>query len=480
MNRNRSISVFSMMVGVGLLLLMAWAGMATEPAHAQGGPVWPTLVAQDIGIAFNEPTFITHAGDGSGRMFVVQKGGLIRIVVGGTVLPTPYIDLDAVVGSSGSEQGLLSMAFSPNYATNGEFYVNYTNNSGNTVIARYSVSANPDVANPASAQIILTINQPYSNHNGGQLQFGDDGKLYIGMGDGGSGGDPQNHAQNTNDLLGKILRLDVETGDPITYTIPADNPYVGQSGYRGEIWHIGTRNPWRFSFDRQTDDMYIADVGQGNWEEIDFQPAASTGGENWGWRCYEGNAAYNTSGCGSSSNYDFPVAQYSHGSGCSVTGGYVYRGPNYPRMQGVYFYADYCSGNLWGLQNIGGTQGWVTQLLITASGNPITFGEDEAGNLYMGTQNGRIYQLTDPSGGATPTPTSTTVPATPTNTNTPVPPTPSNTPVPPTATATTPPSAVDVGTITASAPSVLPYGMVIGSALLAFGVVGLLWSLRKR
>ncbi|MCS6781435.1 MAG: PQQ-dependent sugar dehydrogenase, partial [Geminicoccaceae bacterium] len=247
------------------------------------------------------------------------------------------------------------MAFAPDYATNGRFYVYYVNVAGDLVIARYHVSTNPDVADVNSEQIVLTIPHPiHNNHNGGQLAFGpNDGLLYIGPGDGGSGGDPPNNAQNPAQLLGKLLRINVEAGNPVTYTIPTTNPFTQTSGYRGEIWALGLRNPWRFSFDRATGDLFIADVGQYAWEEVNYQPANSNGGQNYGWRCFEGNADYNTSGCGPRGNYTFPVSAYGRDQGCSVTGGYVYRGALYPNLTGRYLYSDFCSGRIWSLRFTG-------------------------------------------------------------------------------------------------------------------------------
>lgn len=354
---------------------------------------------------FSNPVYVTHAGDA--RIFVLEQAGRIRIIdAGGTVLTTPFLDINGPV-SSGGECGLLGLAFHPNYATNGYFYVNYTTNGcgppGVTRISRFTVSANPDIANAGSEVQLLNISQPYSNHNGGCVEFGPDGYLYIGMGDGGSGGDPDNYSQNGQSLLGKMLRIDVDSGNP--YGIPGDNPFINNGSVQNEIWAIGVRNPWRFSFDRQTGDLYIADVGQNAWEEIDFQPASSPGGENYGWRCYEGNQAYNTSGCQGASNYVFPVAEYPHSggpSGCSVTGGYVYRGNMYPALQGYYFYADYCNGNLWALTNVGGT--WQnTYTGSISAGGPTSFGEDMNGEIYA-TIGGSVYHLVD----ATPDPCSGT------------------------------------------------------------------------
>ncbi|MDT5262048.1 MAG: hypothetical protein QOC61_1052, partial [Acidobacteriota bacterium] len=308
----------------------------------------PTLaITSPIG-GLTQPIGIYNAGDGSNRIFVVEQGGQIRIIKNGVLLSTPFLSISNRV-STGSERGLLGLAFPPNYADKGYFYVDYTNTSGNTVIARYRRStADPDAADPASEQIILTIAQPFDNHNGGQLAFSPrDGQLYIGMGDGGSAGDPGNRAQNPLELLGKILRLDTETGRPFTYTTPANNPFVGRAGFRPEIWALGLRNPWRFSFDRATSDLYIGDVGQGLFEEVDFQTAASTGGQNYGWRMMEGLHCFNNAQC-DQTGLTLPVIEYDHSLGCSVTGGYIYRGRTFPRMQGLYFYGDYCSGRIWG------------------------------------------------------------------------------------------------------------------------------------
>ncbi len=342
---------------------------------------WPTISLVSPISGFSQPVHITHAGDGTGRLFVVEQAGRIRLVKNGTLQATPFLDIHTRVGCCG-EQGLLSVAFPPGFAASGRFYVDYTNTAGNTVIARYRVTGNPDVADPASEQIVLPIAQPYANHNGGQLAFGpNDGHLYIGMGDGGSGGDPDNRAQNPADLLGKILRIDVETGSPATYTVPASNPFVGAAGYRPEIWALGLRNPWRFSFDRANGDLYIADVGQSSREEVDYQPASSGGGQNYGWRIMEGFLCFNPNPC-SSAGLTLPVVDYPHASGdCSITGGFVYRGPDYPGMQGLYFYGDYCTGRIWGLQFSGGS--WQSLELLDTTANISSFGEDQDGNLYV-------------------------------------------------------------------------------------------------
>ncbi|HRE76318.1 MAG TPA: PQQ-dependent sugar dehydrogenase [Flavobacterium sp.] len=352
-----------------------------------------TLGLQTFASGFSSPVAIVNAGDE--RLFVVQRGGLIRIVnANGTINTTPFLSLSSII-TAGGERGLLGLAFHPDYATNGRFYVNYTRSGdGATVIAKYTVSeSDPNVANPASAEILLTIAQPFSNHNGGSLNFGPDGYLYIGMGDGGSGGDPNNYGQNLNSLLGKMLRIDVdgETG----YAIPADNPYVGIAG-EDEIWAVGVRNPWKFSFDRLTGDLWIADVGQNAIEEIN-KAASTEAGLNYGWRCYEGNSAYNTSGCGASSNYTFPIAQYTHAStgGCSLTGGYVYRGTAYPALQNKYVFADYCNNKIGYIDVDGGPITWTATAF---SGNVVSFGEDVNGELYwVGISNGVISRVIDTS-----------------------------------------------------------------------------------
>lgn len=344
---------------------------------------------------FNQPVDIANAGDS--RLFIVEQDGYIRILnTDGT--SSLFLDIDSKVKSSGSEQGLLGLAFDPNYAVNGYFYVNYINNTatGNTVIARYTRNAiNPNIADVASEVILLTITQPFTNHNGGNLEFGPDGYLYIGTGDGGSGGDPGNRSQDiTDQLLGKMLRIDVST---VPYSIPADNPYVGITG-DDEIWHVGLRNPWRFSFDRLTGDLWIGDVGQGAWEEVNYQPAASTGGENWGWRCYEGNNTYNTTGCGAIGTYDFPIYVYDHtfgAGGFSITGGFVYRGTQNPGMYGYYIFCDYVTGNWWTTKS-NGAGGWISALDDFTFDNIATFGEGADGEIYCASlSGGQIYKLVD-------------------------------------------------------------------------------------
>lgn len=347
-----------------------------------------TIALQSFGTGFASPVDIENCGDS--RLFVVEQDGLIRILnSNGTINPTPFLNITSLTNQSG-EQGLLGLTFHPNYSTNGLFYINYTNTSGNTVIARYSVdSGNPNLAN-ATGTILLTITQPFSNHNGGTLKFGPDGYLYIGMGDGGSGGDPGNRAQNINELLGKMLRIDINSGTP--YGIPPTNPYVGIAG-ADEIWAIGLRNPWKFSFDRQTGDLWIADVGQNQYEEVN-RATASEGGLNYGWRCYEGNTAYNTAGCAAQSTMKSPLFTTNHANGfCSITGGYVYRGTQYPNFQGKYFFSDYCKAQIGSSDSLGN----VTFSATFSGNNFVSFGEDANGELYVASINGTIYKLIDSS-----------------------------------------------------------------------------------
>lgn len=338
---------------------------------------------EPVAQGLSSPLFLTAPPGDLDRLFVVEQGGTIRIIRNDSVLATPFLDVDPQI-TAGGEQGLLGMAFHPGYAANGRFYVNYTDTLGHTQVVRYQVSVNPDVAKPGSAFPILTVQQPYSNHNGGMIAFGPhDGMLYVGMGDGGSGGDPQGHGQNRMTLLGDMLRLDVDGGSP--YAIPADNPFAGSLSVREEIWASGLRNPWRFSFDAASGDLYIGDVGQGAREEVSFQPASSSGGENYGWKIMEGSGCYSPStGC-SIAGLTLPIYEYDHSDGCSITGGYVYRGTRSPALVGRYFFADFCGTWLKsfavvgaaavGLQDHSGSAGPVS--------NVSSFGEDAAGELYV-------------------------------------------------------------------------------------------------
>ena len=348
----------------------------------------PQLTVQQIANDLAKPVSITHAGDS--RLFITLQDGQVVIWDGTDVLDTPFLDIRSLT-SKGGERGLLSIAFHPRYKENGFFFVNYTNTAGHTVVARYEVSADPNRADPGSARQILFVQQPFSNHNGGQMQFGPDGYLYIGMGDGGAGGDPDNRAQNLTDLLGKMLRID---GDHDTYSSPASNPFVNNTAARPEIWAYGLRNPWRFSFDRSSGDLWIADVGQGEYEEVNYQPFTSIGGENYGWRRMEGTHCFNPStGC-NTGTLVLPVIEYDHSAGgCSVTGGYVYRGAASPRLKGSYIYGDYCSGKIWSATR-DGARITIRELLDT---NFLisTFGEDVNGELYVADHRGAVYRLHD-------------------------------------------------------------------------------------
>tara|TARA_Y100001958_G_C21245165_1_gene574681 strand:+ start:648 stop:1988 length:1341 start_codon:yes stop_codon:yes gene_type:complete len=345
-----------------------------------------SVLLESFGPSFNSPVEIKNAGDE--RLFVVEKSGKIKILnQNGSVNSTPFLDIEDRVSTNANERGLLGLAFHPNYPENPFFFVNYTNNSGATTISKFSVSANQDIAND-SETILLEINQPYANHNGGCINFGPDGNLYIGMGDGGSGGDPQNFSQNTESLLGKMLRINVNSG---AYSIPENNPFGD------EIWSVGLRNPWKFSFDSLNGDLWIADVGQNEYEEINMvqnNPANI----NYGWRCYEGNEPYNLSGC-PEEGLTFPVSTYSHYTSgdfkCSITGGYVYRGNQISGLNGVYFFADYCSGEI-GLLSKNENDEWDMSLAFpNINGSWVSFGEDINGELYIASINGGVYKIID-------------------------------------------------------------------------------------
>ena len=352
---------------------------------------WPQI---QISASLALPVQVTNAGDGSGRIFVVEQQGRIRIVKNGVVVSTPFLDVSHRV-SCCWERGFLSVAFPPDYANKQYLYVNYTDTSGNTVIARYRVTDDPDVADPDSEEILLAIEQPDPVHNGGNMEFGPkDGYLYIGTGDGGPAGDPDNRGQDPDSLLGKILRIDVESG-AAPYAIPTSNPYAQSEGYRPEIWALGLRNPWGFTFDRDTGDLYIADVGEGALEEINYQPASSSGGENYGWSIMEGTDCFKSDSC-SSEGLVHPVAEYDHSQGCAIVGGPIYRGLSFVRMQGIYFYADFCAGRIWGLRRTGDV--WENVLLMDIPFLISGIGEDESGNIYVTDYNrGSIWMITDPS-----------------------------------------------------------------------------------
>lgn len=358
--------------------------------------VSPTTAAADLSTIqlelikittdISHPVDLTHAGDGSGLIFVVEKQGRIRILENGEIVDTPYLDITDRVGSSGSEQGFLGLAFHPDYENNRQLFVNYTDLDGNTVIARYTANEDGRSADAGSEEVIIYQPQPASNHNGGQIAFGPDGYLYIAFGDGGGAGDSFGNGQNGASFLGSMLRIDVDSDSP--YAIPPDNPFVDDDEMLDEIWMKGLRNPWRFSFDSETGEMYIGDVGQNQWEEINVAPAG-VGGQNYGWPAMEG---FHCSGS-SCAQYDSPVAEYDHGDGCSITSGYVYRGSQFPTLVGTFFFSDYCSGIIWGL-NRDAAGNWQVAKLLDTEIQLSSFGVDEAGEMYALDLGGAIHQLT--------------------------------------------------------------------------------------
>lgn len=371
-------------------------GTGAPPAAPAPGSIRLTRVVGGL----DKPVFVTSARDGSGRLFIVEKSGRIRILDGGTLRSTPLLNLSGSV-SKGSEQGLLGLAFHPRFSTNRRFFVNYTNTSGDSVIREYKVSAtDPNRVASGSGRTIIKINQPYSNHNGGMIAFGPDGYLYIGMGDGGSAGDPGNRAQNKDSLLGKMLRINVN-GSTSTrnYLIPSSNPYVGKPG-RNEIWQRGLRNPWRWSFDRSTGNLWIGDVGQRRYEEVDRAVKTSTGagrGVNWGWRVMEGRHCYlPSSGCNRTGK-KLPLVEYSHASNgrCAVTGGYVYRGSAVAALRGWYVYGDYCSGEIFAVAAGASSPASPVRLLDTDL-LISSFGESAGGELYVVDLAGTLYRV-DPA-----------------------------------------------------------------------------------
>ena len=327
----------------------------------------------------DRPLGIANAADGSNRLFILEKAGRIRLVLGGQLQPESFLDIRDRVGSSANEQGLLGLAFHPRFPENGLLFVNYTDRDGDTVVSRFSISG-VDQVDPASEAVLLRLDQPAGNHNGGHLVFGPDGYLYIGMGDGGAAGDRFGNGQNGQTLLGAMLRLDVDAAQP--YGVPPDNPFVGNSAVLDEIWAVGLRNPWRYSFDRETGDLYIGDVGQSAYEEINFQVSGSPGGENYGWPIMEGLHCYPADQPCDRIGLVSPIGEYDHGQGCSVTGGYVYRGRAFPLLSGVYVFGDYCSGRIWGMIRDEDGQ-WQTAPLAQADVALSSFGEDEAGELYV-------------------------------------------------------------------------------------------------
>ncbi|TXE17426.1 T9SS type A sorting domain-containing protein [Psychroserpens burtonensis] len=357
--------------------------------------------AQDISLepfatGLSNPVNIKHAGDD--RLFVAERDGRIKVMnTDGSINPTNFLDIDGRVTDFGGEQGLLAMAFHPNYASNGYFYVNYIDNNGDTVIARFTRSS-ADIADPNSEVVLLSVVQPFGNHNGGDMHFGPEGYLYISLGDGGAADDPGNRAQSLNTLLGKMLRIDVDATDMGNYGIPADNPFVGNSAALNEIWSYGLRNTWKFSFDKTTGDLWTADVGQNQIEEINKALASSTGGENYGWKCFEGNSIFSSQTSCNTITHEAPVAQYTHSStgGCSITGGYVYRGTTKITLQGLYFFADFCSDDIGYVQET--TPGnYDISFIEDLSGLGISaFGEDFDGELYVVSLfQGAIFKLNE-------------------------------------------------------------------------------------
>jgi glucose/arabinose dehydrogenase len=427
------------------MLAVGFMAAATFPARADAAARadWPQIELALVQENFALPVHVTHAGDGSGRLFVVEKAGVVKIIdlVRNTTLAAPFLDVHERVNSDCNECGLLSMAFPPDFASKGYFFV-YYNAKGNptpgpegendpaegndSVLARFRITANSDVADSNSEEQILLVNQPYANHNGGQLAFGKDGYLYLGLGDGGSGGDPENAGQRLDTLLGKILRLQVGTTGG--YTIPADNPFVNNASVKGEIWSYGWRNPWRFAFDRQTGDLYVGDVGQNAYEEVNYEPAGA-GGKNYGWRLMEGSHCYNADSCDRSA-LTLPFFDYGRELGASVSGGVVYRGAQYSDWQGVYFFADFASGRIWGARRPASgvaskgsarksSSVWSVQELLDSPYNIASFGEDENGAIYLADYSGGgVYRLQAEAAASTVTPaaspTSPPTPATPT------------------------------------------------------------------
>lgn len=367
------------------------------PPPATFDPAQVQLALQPVAEGLDAPLFVTHAGDGSGRLFIVGKRGVIWILQEGQVLETPFLDITDRVGSQASEQGLLGLAFAPDYESSGYLFVNYTNTSGDTVVARFQVTSDdPNRADPASEFAVLGLDQPAANHNGGMLLFGPDGMLWIGTGDGGAANDRFGNGQNPATLLGKMLRLDVTSDPGQPYLIPPDNPWVDAdwngADVRDEVWAVGLRNPWRYSFDRATGDLWTADVGQNQYEEINLTPAGSAGGLNYGWPLMEGMHCFRSAEC-DSSGLVLPVAEYTHAGHCSVTGGYVYRGQAFPALNGVYLYGDYCSGVVWALTP-SGDGGWQSVEALRTSVQLSSFGEDEAGELYVtDLSGGTVSQL---------------------------------------------------------------------------------------
>jgi len=358
-------------------------------------PAAPTVEGLDLTLeplaeGLAKPVFAGHAGDGSGRIFVLEQAGRIVALNADGSQPQTFLDIRERVGSSASEQGLLGLAFDPQFLANGRLFVNYTDKNGDTVIARFQANPERTAADPASETTLLTAAQPATNHNGGILAFGPDGYLYAGLGDGGGADDRYENGQDLGTILGTLLRLDVSGEGAV---VPADNPFVGAENARPEIWAYGLRNPWRFSFDRLTGELWIADVGQNQWEEVNVQPAGSRGGENYGWPIMEGTHCFQASTC-AQEGLILPATEYSHDLGCSITGGYVYRGVAQPALHGVYFYGDYCTGRIWGLAPAA-DGGWQPAELLKSDAQISSFGETEDGELLVVDYAGNLFRLVD-------------------------------------------------------------------------------------
>lgn len=389
------------LIAAFLALTFVLAGCtAPGPGPSDGddegeAPDVANVMLQRVATDLDQPLGLTHAGDG--RLFVVEQPGTIRILADGSLQETPFLDIRDRVGDAGFEQGLLGLAFPGDHADSGRFYVAYTDTVGDSVLARYRVDPDdPDRALPDSEEVLLEVSQPFPNHNGGHLAFGPDGYLYHGLGDGGAAGDPQQQGQNPGTLLGSMLRIDVDTSEG--YDIPEDNPFVGDPSGRDEVWAYGLRNPWRWSFDPATGDLYIADVGQDRWEEVNVQPSGSSGGENYGWNVYEGEEKY-VLGPPQATAPDavFPVAVYSiEGEDCSVTGGHVYRGSTLPGFEGRFVFGDYCTGKVWLLEET--DDGWTMELWREMTYSISAFGTDEDGELYLVHHEGDVYRFVPDTG----------------------------------------------------------------------------------
>lgn len=359
-----------------------------EPTAVSAAPA-SAIQLVSIASGFFKPVFLTHAFDA--RLFVIEQHGVINIIENGQVRETPFLDIQQRVGSDSNEQGLLSIAFHEQYQENGRFFVNYTNNDGDTIISSFQASNDPNQADPSSEQILLVLPQPFPNHNGGQIAFGPDGYLYVGMGDGGAANDPLGHGQELTTLLGAILRIDVDNGS--SYAIPASNPFINDDNIRNEIWSYGWRNPWRFSFDRLTGDMFIADVGQGTWEEVHFEASGYSGGANYGWNIMEGNHCFSGGDDCDRTGLETAVFEYNHNEGhCSITGGYVYRGQQFPSLTGNYFTGDFCSGAVWSVF-ANGDGSWTANEVLRSGALISSFGEDAAGELYLLDHRGEVLQI---------------------------------------------------------------------------------------